>query len=198
MQEVTILKKPDRISFDDVHELLYQAHEENRQNNLTVKTSLLPGDELKELIGEEGCCFVGLAGEKLVATTSVQVKECKRWYAHGKVLRKILVAVLPEYRGNRLSDKFEPAVEAFAKENGYDCVEMHTARNNRNMQKAAGRQGYRYADFILVRGEDHYTVVMVKWLNGAPCSELQRQMHYLKNKLCVLAKYGRAPGKRKN
>lgn len=187
--EIRIVEKPDDISYDDIHDLLYSAHAENRARGLTVKTSLLSGEELRRSVGEAGRCFVALDGDRPVGTTSVAFKHRNRWYAHGKVAYKSMIGVLPSHAGRHLSDAFEPFVEDFARASGCDCIELHTAQRNAKMQRAARRQGYRRVDFISVAGEDHYTVVMMKWLGGAPCSPLQAELRYRFSRLRTRLQY---------
>ena len=71
MEKIVVMPKPDWISWDDIHQLLLSAHKKNIDKGIVMGTSQLSGLELEKRVGELGRCFVALADDTLVGTTSV-------------------------------------------------------------------------------------------------------------------------------
>ena len=136
MSEIKIQEIPQWITFDDIHELLYLAHESNRKQGFNVKTSEMSGPELQKRLGVTGKCFVALDGEKLVGTASYRVLERNNWYFQGKVVDLIHVGVHPDYKGKKVFSMLLCSILEEAKNEGYLCVECRTSADNIPMQKA--------------------------------------------------------------
>jgi len=68
MSNIKIIEKPEWITYDEIHNLLYAAHESNREKGVNVATATMSGNELEEYLGAKGKTFVALDGEKLVGT----------------------------------------------------------------------------------------------------------------------------------
>ncbi|MCR5450828.1 MAG: GNAT family N-acetyltransferase [Solobacterium sp.] len=193
MSEIRIVEKPDEISYDDLHELIYLSHAENRQNGFNVATAEMSGEELEAHIGKGGKCFVTMDGDKPVGMTAVRVR--KNHYGPGQAVEQILVAVLPEYRRKGISTLMHEEVVRYARENRIPVIQVRTAANNKNMQKTCLSWGFQYIDFMSFSGIDHYTVVLMKWLDKEPSNLMGMKMRYYLKRLYVMAKY--APGKKK-
>ena len=52
MEEIRIIPKPDNISYDDIHELLLEAHKKNYKNGIVLQYTQMTGDQIKEKLGE--------------------------------------------------------------------------------------------------------------------------------------------------
>ena len=195
MADITIMEKPDWISYDDIHDLLYAAHGSNRDKGFHVKTATMSGKEIEAHLGETGRCFVALDGDKLVGTTSYRIVRKNYWCAKGDVVDRILAGVLPEYKGKHISSMlFEKIVET-AKKNGYEYILSTTAEENEIVQKINLKDGYRYIDFKSTPA-DHYTVVMLQWLNGCPYSRKQTDRQFKLRRFLVKLRYKRGRIKR--
>ncbi len=180
MEEIKILNKPDSITYEDIHNLIFLAHQSNRKNGFRVKTAEMNGKELKAHIGDDGKCFVAMDGERLVGVTAVRVVERNNRYARGKIADQILVAVHPDYVGMHTSTKLHEALIQYCKENGLMQIELRTADKNLRMQAACLKWGFKYVDFKAYFGLDHYTVVMMKWLETPPNDIRIKTYYYLK------------------
>lgn len=188
MPEISIVEKPDYITYDDIHELLYAAHASNREKGFNVKTALMNGKELEELLGDTGRCFVALDGDKLVGTASFRILNRDYWCVQGDVVDRILVGVLPEYKGQHISSMLFKKILDEVKASGYKYIESRTAENNEIMQIISLKDGYRYIDFLSTKA-DHYTVVMLQWLEECPYSIKQTDWHFKMRRFLIKLRY---------
>ena len=188
MPDIKILEKPDWITYEDIHELLYAAHASNREKGFNVNTATMSGKELETHLGKTGKCFVALDGDKLVGTASYRILNRNYWCAQGDVVDRILVGVLPEYKGQHISSMLFKKVLDEAKANGYKYIESRTAENNEIVQIINKKDGYRYIDFVSTKA-DHYTVVMLQWLEECPYSIKQTDRYFKIKRFLVKLRY---------
>ena len=100
MVEIKVLSKPEWVSWDDIHELLIAAHKKNIEKGMSMRIPQMSPEELKTKLGEDGRCYVALANDKLVGTTSVRFYQGRSWYDKGQlVAHSMLSAILPKYQG---------------------------------------------------------------------------------------------------
>ena len=192
LDKIRIIEKPEWISFDDIHKLLYDAHESNRERGFHVKTAEMSGEEIEQHIGEHGKCFVALLGDKLIGTISYRIIRRQYWCISDSVVDQVLIGIIPEYKGLHVSEKLWRKVYEEAKNNGYKSIELRTAEKNSIVQQICLKEGFHFVDFKSYR-IDHYTVVMMKWIDECPYSDIQFILHYQIRKLFVKLRY--KPGK---
>lgn len=171
MNEIRIMEKPEDISFEAIHELLYAAHAVNRERGIVMRTSLLSGEEIEKRIGADGKCWVAFCGDKLVGTLSIRIVNRHAWYAKGKIPDYILAGVLPDYSGRHINTMLAEAAFAYAAKRGYRVMELDTAENNTRAVSIYRHQGFIPVGYSAPKGLDHYSVIMVKWLDKRPCPE---------------------------
>lgn len=191
MKEIQIMERPEAMSYDAIHDVIYAAHEQNRREGFHVKTAEMSGDEIREHIGPNGRCFVAMDGEKIVGVTAVRIIHRNNHFAKGKVADQILIAVLPAYSGKHISSKLHQKVLEFAREKDLKQVELRTAFNNKKMQRTAQKWGFQHINFVAYKGLDHYTVVMMKWLNYCPYPTYVINLYYNIRKALVKHKHRR-------
>ena len=80
---IQIIEKPDWVSWDDIHEVLWKAHASNRANGIAMRKPSLLGNEIKKEIGENGKMFVAIVDGQLAGTAAIVHKEGKMWYNNG-------------------------------------------------------------------------------------------------------------------
>ena len=187
MGEIQIIQKPEMVSYDDIHELIYLAHDSNRKKGFHVKTAEMSGKELENHIGD-GICFVAMDNDRLIGVTAVRVISRNTRFAKGKIADQILVAIHPDYTGKHISSNLHKAVVRYSEKKGLAQIELRTAADNLKMQKACIKWGFRYVDFKAYSGIDHYTVVMMKWLVNRP-SPLKINCYYTIKKIFVKTRY---------
>ena len=126
---------------------------------------------VRNRLREKGRCFVALANEKLVGTTSVSFYQGKSWYDKDKlVAHSMLSAVLPKYQGIGITDDLNVLRDAYIREMGVDLIQGDTAEDNLVVRKNAKRNGFHEVEYHAYQS-NHYSVLFVKWLNGCPFSE---------------------------
>ena len=86
MSEIKVIIKPSCITWNDIHNSLWAAHESNRQKGIYMKTSYLSGDELLERIEAKSRgnydVFVALDGMQVVGTAAICYVKNDNWYAN--------------------------------------------------------------------------------------------------------------------
>ena len=171
MEEIIIKEKPDWVSWDEIHEVLWKAHEGNRKAGMYMKYPSLSGDEISKLIGNLGHCFVALDGEKVVGTCSYKILKRNLWYAKGQnVAHCVLAGLLPEYRGRGIYQRLLDYRESFVMKDGIKIMDMDTAERNIGVQKAFIRNNFQYVYFNSFPYGKHYSIYMAKWLEERPYS----------------------------
>lgn len=172
MEEIRIIPKPDNISYDDIHELLLEAHKKNYKNGIILQYTQMTGDQIKELLGEESECWVAMDGDKLVGTTSVTFFQGKRWWNKGKkVAHGCFTGILNQYQGLGIMEELNQKKYDYIIQHGVDMTEGDTAETNKTVLKVFGKQGFKVVAFFAPTGSDHYSVRLVKWLNDCPYSD---------------------------
>ena len=193
MSEIKIIEKPQEISFQTIKDVLHRAHSVNFAKGLVMHTTELSAEELEAYLGDEGKCFVAMDGDQVVGTISLRVREKNTWYAHGKVVDEVLGGVLPEYGGKHVFSSLSQKAEEYIRENGYSIIVFNTATENKRVQEIHKKNGFHYVSFFAAEDNDHYSVIMAKWLNKCPFSKTEIWLRYNKKKLAVIMRY--KPGK---
>lgn len=178
--QVNIIEKPDWVSWDDIHELLWRAHAVNREKGINMALPSLPGDKICEKIEGKGKMFVALDGKKLVGTAAVITKESSIWCGHDNYGYCCFSAVLPEYAGKGIYKSFVHLQEQEAISMGIGKMMFDSHEQNSRVFEVNGRNGYKKVDFFVCK--DHYNVVMVKWLKGCPYPDFYCKLHFLVRK----------------
>ena len=196
MSEIIILEKPDEVSFDEIHNVLEQAHSVNEKNGFLMATSKLSGEQICQRVGEDGKCWIAMDGDRIVGTLSVRFVTRNNWYSKGKTPDYMLAGVLPEYQGKHINSMLAERAFEYAKSEGYAVMELDTAENNAHAIKVYEHQGFRLVDYVAKRDVDHYSVVMAKWLDKCPYSERYCRMRYCLRRIAIRFRYKTGKKKR--
>lgn len=171
MEEFKVMAKPDWVTWDDIHNLLHAAHKKNIEKGMTMRVPQMSAEKLKEKIGEDGRCFVALANDKLVGTTSVRFYQGRSWYDRGQlVAHYMLSAILPKYQGIGIDEDLGEARRLYVNERGAKLIHADTAENNSIIRKKAKRDGCVDVAYQAYKS-DHYSIIFVKWLEECPFSK---------------------------
>lgn len=171
MEDIKIIPKPEEISFDNIHELLVEAHQKNYKNGIVLRYSKMTGEQIKETLGDEGQCWVAMDGNKLVGTTSVTFFQGKDWWNKGKkVAHGCFTGILNQYQGIGILDDLNALKYEYTIAHGADMNQGDTAENNHTVLKVLGKDGYKVVSYFAAKN-NHYSVRIVKWLNGCPFSD---------------------------
>ena len=184
--EINIIEKPDWVSWDEIHEVLWKAHADNRNNGVVMRYPSLSGEEICQKIEGHGKMFVALDGEKVVGTAALTIKQFSLWCGKGSYAYLCFASVLPEYNGKGIYKALSLRREELALSMGLVRIIGDTHENNKHRLDIAKKTGYKFVDYKYYK--DHYNVVMVKWLNGCPYTEFRCKIEFLKRKLQVKIK----------
>lgn len=180
MSNIEIKEKPLWVSWEGIHELLWKAHEKNREQGINMKFPSLPGDEIRKRIEGQGKMFVALDGNKLVGAAALKVKRMFLWCGKHKYAYLCFAGVLPEYSGKGIYNTLLTHIEREAQKIGQNCVMFDTHEMNHRLIGINKKAGYQMVDILIWK--DHYNVVMVKWLSGCPYSDWYCRIQFLVHK----------------
>jgi len=181
MKEVKVIEKPDWVTWDQIHDVIFAAHAENRDKGVVMSLPSLPGDEIRKLMEKGGKFFVALDGEKVIATAAVRFRNISLWCHHGDTAYLCFASVLPEYRGTGVYKKLCEARSLYLDSQGYRVYYADTHERNKRVQEILGKQGYRHVG--VKQYGDHYNELLIKWLGPCPYSDNRIRLEYLKSVL---------------
>lgn len=169
--DIQVLEKPDWVSWDEVHEVVWQSHEMNRRNGINMLHASFSGKEIAEYLAPSGKMFVALLGSKVIGTAAYTIKVSKFWFGEYRFAYCCFASVLPGFTGRgvykRLTEKREESVMS----QGLDKLLFNTHPSNSRVIHIAMNNGYKKVDFVL--GNTVSWVYMVKWLKGTPYSDFK-------------------------
>lgn len=171
MRDIRIIEKPDWISWDDIHDCLWEAHESNRKIGVNMRTAYLSGEELKKRIGPRGKCFVALVDGNFAGTASIKSVSRNTWYHKGELCDFILVGIYPQYKGLGIYKMLLRECASVSMNLGINVVELDTAEGNTYMQAISKKHGFKCVAVKASPYTKHYSVVLAMWTNGCPFYE---------------------------
>lgn len=184
--DIQIIEKPDWVTWDEIHDVLWMAHAENRNNGVVMRYPSLSGEEIRQKIEGNGKMLVAMDGNKVIGTAAIIVKAYHLWCGKGDYAYCCFASILPEYNGKGIYKALDLKREEFALSMQLTRMLGDTHENNKHRLDIAKKAGYKFIDYKYYR--DHYNIVMVKWLHGCPYSEFRCKIEFLKRKLKVKIK----------
>ena len=170
MSDIKYMEKPDWVSWDSIKECLVSGHEYNRKRGIYMANPTKTPDELKEYL-KDGWCFVAIDEGKVVGTCSPRVIKSKQWWAKGKdVAYTCMDSIVPAYKGTDVYFGLNAIRDRCINNLGLRIIEFSTHEKNKLVQKINLKYGAKYVRFSALPGTNHYSVVMVYWLDGCPFS----------------------------
>lgn len=195
MEKIKIVEKPDWVTWEEIREVLWLSHAENRENGIINSFPSLPSDEIRRKVGDNGKMFVALDGRKVVGTYAVLINNNRKWFTNGDYAYECLCAVLPGYR-NRKSPAYSLLATAamdYIKKKGLPLTTGEIHEHNGTIKKLKLREGYRPIAYKACK--DHYNVVIAKWLNSSPFPLWYIKFRFQLSKLYLKTRYKMVPGK---
>lgn len=184
---IKIVEKPEWVSWDDIHDVLWKAHEKNRSKGIIMSNPSLSGNEIKNKIGRGGEMLVAMDGQKVVGTLALIKKTGNKWYCNGDYGYLCFGAVLPEYSGKGIYRSLYQLAEITAKQMDLPVLTRDTNEHNARMLKITKQEGYYFVDYKICK--DHYNIIRAKWLNGCPFPGWHIKMRFLLSKLYKKVRY---------
>ncbi len=181
-ESIQIIEKPDWVSWENIRTFLIEAHSVNREKGINMSHYQWPAEKIQESLGENGRLFVALDGRKIVGTAAIGEKIGAAWYNKGRFGYMCYAGVHPDYKGKGIYKALTEKREEEAKSMNYPMLLLDTHSQNRRIQTIAEKNGYRFVHFFRAQSNDHYSVVMVKWLSVCPYSRFYCEWRYLFSK----------------
>ena len=187
MSEITICEKPDWMDFEDILDLLKEAHEAHPE--VSYNTDNLTQEELEERLHTGGTVIVALDGDKLVGTFTISLEAVRKWYADGDVARLRYLAVSPSYTRRRIASQMYDACAQWSEEHGVGCLFGSTAYNNTASIKALESNGFYRIDYYWYPNLDHPSICFMRWLNRERPGVLHRNIYYYRRLIMAHGKH---------
>lgn len=188
---IKIVEKPDWVSWDEIHQVVWKAHENNRSKGIIMSYPSLSGDEIKDKIGKDGKLFTALDGDKVVGTLALSKKTGRRWYVSGDYGYLCFGAVLSDYSGKGIYRSLYQLAETTAARMGLTVLTRSTNEHNARMLNITKQEGYHYVEYMALN--DHFNIVRAKWLNGCPFPSWYIETRFLLSKLLLKSRFSIDP-----
>ena len=190
MAQIEVIEKPDWVSYELIHTVLWKSHESNRKNGIDFRSAHLSARELEKSVEKNGKCYVALDGTTVVGTISVGKIHCDYWCLHGNIARLKYLAVLPEYRGKHVASLLIQKVEDFAIKENLPAIDLHTAERQTDAIRIYEKKGFKLIGFTAFPSAlDHYSVEMIKWIDEDPYSDIIRRIRFCVRKAYIKIRY---------
>lgn len=176
--KILLQEKPDWVSWDDIHKVLWKSHAQNRENGINMAFPALPGDKIREMIeGGDGKMFVAVDKNTVVGTGAVIKKKHNLWCGIGEYGYLCFASVLPNYSSMGIYKQLREYRERETRKMGIDKVLFDTHEKNKRVLLINKKNGFKVVDLKVCK--DHYNIVMVKWLDGCPYSDWYIKWQFL-------------------
>lgn len=170
---IRIVEKPDTISWDEIADVQYRAHERNRANGVDMNCAHLNGEVFKQKMGD-GRCFVAMDDDKVVGITCYAIRKNYNsyWFCNNNtVAETMFTGILPDYQGGNTYLRLLMTRDAQAKKDGAEILITDTHYKNENMRKIFKAYGFKEMLWTVYYGCKYYSVVYAKWTGKCPYTE---------------------------
>ena len=178
MIKIDIIENTNNEKWNDIQNVIYQSHEENRRNGVDIRNAHLTAKELKESLGIDGKCFIALDGNKIVGTCSVAFQNKKCWYANGLVAYTTLEAVLSEYKGKHIFKLLAEKRLEYIKSKGCNVIYMNVAEKNTIRRLIADKEGFKKIAIHYNSYNPHNYITYCKWIEESPFTDFEISIRY--------------------
>ena len=190
---IKIIEKPDWVSWDEIHSVLWNAHAQNREKGVIMAYPSLTGDEIKKRIENNGKMYLALDGQLVIGTLALIIKKGNKWYNKGMYGYLCFGAVLPQYSGKGIYRSLYKVAETTALNTGISVITRDTNEKNARMLKISKQEGYHFVECKAYK--DHFNIVRAKWLVGCPHPSWYIKLRFLLSKFKQKTRYKMVPGK---
>lgn len=192
---IQIMEKPDWVTWDDIHDVLWRAHERNRENGIIMRYPSLPGNEIRKRIEGKGKMLVAFEGNKIVGTSAIIFKEQNMWCGKGQYAYCCFDSVVPTMQGKGVYRRLCNQREKEARSKGVGRMLLDTNEMNQREIDVVLRNGFKKVAYRF--WNDHYNVVFVKWLEKCPYPTWYIKLRFFASKTIIKLRYRMDPQKGK-
>lgn len=185
LDKISVIEKPDWLTWDDIKKCLYEAHSLNREKGIKMSRYQWPANKMKEYVESNGCMLVAMRDKDIIGTAAIVEKKGNKWYTMGRYASVCFDSVKADYMGQGVFKLLDTKREEMAKKLGLKIIVFDTHANNIHRQEIAIKNGYRYVSYT--HPNDHYNVVMAKWLDGCPFSSCYCMFRFYWSKIKLTA-----------
>lgn len=179
--DIRVIEKPEFISWDAIHNILWKAHENNREKGIIMKFPSLPGEEIQKRIEGKGKIFIALINGELVGCVAFIIKDKKTWYNNGKYFYFCFEGILPNFRGLGIYKMLCEVREKACQEHSINTYVFDTNEKNKRVIEINEKNGFRKVG-VKNRG-DRYSVTLARWKGDCPYSKIYCMYKYCKSYL---------------
>lgn len=185
---IQIIEKPDWVSWDEIHDVIWKSHEDNRKKGIVMRFPSLSGEEIKyRLFKGNGKMFVALDGKRVIGTEAIMIKKTKLWCGKGDYSYLCFASVLPEYAGHGIYRQLYIVLERESQKKGLTRILFDTNEKNVRVVDIHLRHGYRRVAYK--KYDNHFNILFVKWLEGCPYSVFRCWSEFFRQKAVVRTKH---------
>lgn len=188
---IQIVEKPQKVSWDEIHNVLWKAHAQNRDKGIIMAYPSLTGDEIKRRIENNGKLYIALEGQNVIGTLALIIKKGNKWYNKGMYGYLCFGAVLPNYSGKGIYRSLYKVAETTAINWGVSVITRDTNENNTRMLKISKQEGYHFVECKAYK--DHFNIVRAKWLKNCPFPTWYIKTRFILSRIYVKARYRMEP-----
>lgn len=192
--EIKYMLKPDWVSWEQIKECMFKAHEPNRKKGIVMQNQFMTIEEFEKYY-KDAICVVAIKDKTVIGTSSYKIIKRNNWWANNKpVAYEFGDAIIPEYRG---TDVYFDLLAFRAKhiaDAGIRILQFDTAENNQLVQKLSIKKGAKRVKLYASKKTWYYSVMMVKWLDGCPHSDWYCNFRF--NLSCFIVKTIFKPGRK--
>lgn len=186
-----IVEQPESVKDEDLAVLLRDAHQATRAQGMLFKAATGTGADLRKRLGENGKFFVAITEDNEIAgVLGVSLcTNCRTWCGYGKPYVNIhMVGVATRFKRQGINGK----LYARGCEYGFqfaDMLLMNTSEDNIVVIDSNLRHGWKIVDYISAKGTNYYSVVMAKWRDVCPYSDIYIRYRFTLRKIRTKAIY---------
>lgn len=184
---ISILLKPDNISWFAITELLHLAYAEHAKNGLKYSACTQSEERTRERVGD-GLCVVAILEGKLVGTATVHLRR--------KVVHLCQFAVHPKYRGYGIGKKLEEYLFNLAIENGKEALVCDTSEKSDRIVHWYLKNGWQKVGMVSHPTTNFYSICFRKSVCECRYSRLRSCLRFMLSSFYCKLRF-RKDGKRR-
>ncbi len=177
MQDIQILEKPASVSDDELWQIVYASHAENRKNGLKINSLISDGKGMREHLGSDAVTWIAVADGVTAGTVSARLQPGKKPLQGRQVVYMMHLGVLPGFGGRGIGKALCAKVIEFARQQGAGAVTLHVVYRNPAL-KFYRHQGFEELDFIARSRLKQNSVYMVYWTGKPALSPRWQHLRY--------------------
>ena len=190
MSAIQYIRKPEEITYDEIFDLVYAAHDGNRKQGLVINPGMRSGADFEKHLGDRSLCMVAMDGDRMVGTMSVRIEQGTRRLTKNMLTGYMMnLAVNEEYRGRGIGSELMNRLCDYAAGEGAKAAVFYVVARNKAV-KLYKELGFIEADFLARRTLKQNSIYMLKWLGKPGYPDWAVKLYYTVRKVYLTQRYG--------